>query len=417
MKPRGRATHLPPDRYRWTILAYTLLIQAVSIGSIYYCFALFAVPWLDEFGRSRAEVMLAVTFMQIGTGLLSPLIGQAMDRFRMRNMVLLGIAMYVIGYTLLSQVTSFWQVYIVYALCFPLALGLTGNLAAQVLVTRWFTRDRGMALGISAMGTNLGGVVFPLLAAGAIGDGLWREAALTFAVVSLVLLLPATLIVLARRSPGESAGAVPQDATAVGAILRTRSFLVCAFGFLCLNLAFNAVQANLAALAGDLGFGDWAGGLIALTATTMVAGKLLFGILGDRLPHQVLYWIAGSTMMVGLVLLSGQPSGSAFVAGVAAVGLAGGGLLPIMALIIGARFALASFGRVMGLMMLTLAFGAAGPVVAGHLHDLTGSYHVAMLLFASLLVPAMVVMIWLPAPAPVLDAGAVGASDTVREGA
>jgi MFS family permease len=388
----------PTDPYRWTILAYTLLIQAVSIGSIYYCFALFAVPWLDEFGKSRAEVMLAVTFMQIGTGLLSPLIGHAMDRFRMRNMVLLGIVMYVMGYGLLSQVTAFWQVYVVYALCFPLALGLTGNLAAQVLVTRWFASDRGMALGISAMGTNLGGVVFPLLAAGAIGDGLWREVALIFALASLVVLLPATLMVLARRSPGEQASAAPQEAPAVGAILRAPAFPVCAFGFLCLTLAFNAVQANLAALAGDLGFGDWAGGLIALTAITMVAGKLLFGTLGDRLRHQVLYWMAGSTMLVGLVLLSSQPTGWVFVAGVAAVGLAGGGLLPIMALIIGARFPLASFGRVMGLMMLTLAFGAAGPVIAGHLYDVTGTYQVAMWLFAGLLVPAMVVMSWLPAP-------------------
>jgi len=407
---------MPPDTYRWTILAYTLLIQALSIGSIYYCFALFAVPWLDEFGKSRAEVMLAVTVMQIGMGLLSPLIGQAMDRFRMRNMVLLGVAMHVTGYALLSQVTSFWQVYVVYALCFPLALGLTGNLAAQVLVTRWFTSDRGMALGISAMGTNLGGVVFPLLAAGAIGDGLWREVALTFALVSLVVMLPATLIVLARRSPGESPAAVLREAPAVGAILRARTFPVCAFSFLCLTLAFNAVQANLAALAGDLGFGDWAGRLIALTAATMVAGKLLFGMLGDRLPHQVLYWVAGSSMMLGLVLLSSQPAGWVFVAGVAAIGLAGGGLLPIMALIIGARFPLASFGRVMGLMMLTLAFGAAGPVIAGHLYDVSGTYQVAMWLFAGLLAPAMVVMIWLPAPIVDAGGGAAAAGDALGEG-
>jgi len=400
-----------PQPYRWTILAYTLLIQAFSIGSIYYCFALFAVPWLDEFGKSRAEVMLAVTFMQIGMGLVSPLIGQAMDRFRMRNMVLLGIAMYVVGYALLSQVTAFWQVYVVYALCFPLALGLTGNLAAQVLVTRWFASDRGMALGISAMGTNLGGVVFPLLAAGAIGAGLWREVALTFALASLVLLLPITLIVLARRSPGEQASTASQDAPAVGAILRSRTFPVCAFGFLCLTLAFNAVQANLAALAGDLGFGDWAGGLIALTAVAMVAGKLLFGALGDRLRHQVLYWMASSTMLIGLLLLASQPVAWVFVAGIVAVGLAGGGLLPVMALIVGARFPLASFGRVMGLMMLTLAFGAVGPVLAGHLHDVTGSYQVAMLLFAGLLVPAMVVMSRLPAPLVDADAERAAAGE------
>jgi MFS family permease len=86
-------------------------------------------------------------------------------------------------------------------------------------------------------------------------------------------------------------------------------------------------------------------------------------------------------------------------AGVVCVGLAGGGILPMVGLIFGARFGVASFGRVMGLVMLTVTFSSLGPLLAGWIYDATGSYDCAFLLFLGLFLPGMVLMKHLPPPA------------------
>jgi cyanate permease len=80
------------------------------------------------------------------------------------------------------------------------------------------------------------------------------------------------------------------------------------------------------------------------------------------------------------------------------MGLAGGGILPLLGLIFGARFAVASFGRVMGLVMLSLTLGSAGPLFAGWVYDLTGGYDVMFIVFLALFLPAAVAMRWLKPP-------------------
>jgi cyanate permease len=67
-------------------------------------------------------------------------------------------------------------------------------------------------------------------------------------------------------------------------------------------------------------------------------------------------------------------------------------------MVFGARFGVAAFGRVMGLVMTTMTIGAMGPLLAGWAYDLTGSYDAAFLGMALLLLPAAVAMIWLPQP-------------------
>ena len=134
--------------YGWVIVIYSLVIQAVSVGILVYCFTLFSLPWLEEFGASRRDVMITVSCLQIGMGVIGPLIGRALDRFRMRNVVLLGLVALVLGLWLAQQVTALWQLWLVYATLMPMATSMMGTLAAQTLVTKWFSSDRsGMAAG------------------------------------------------------------------------------------------------------------------------------------------------------------------------------------------------------------------------------------------------------------------------------
>ncbi|MEQ8486098.1 MAG: MFS transporter [Pseudomonadales bacterium] len=391
--------------YRWLVVAYTLLMQAVTVGVLIYCFALFALPWLAEFEAPRRDVMVAISLLQVGMGVVSPFAGRAMDALPMRVLVTAGALSMAVGLWLASHAQALWQILLIYALLFPPALALTGTLASQTLVARWFRDRRGLAIGISATGTNLGGMVFPFLVAGWLVASGWRDTLVWLAVLGLLLVVPLGWLVLAREPRAAAAGAAPAAgqvaprAWRTREILTTRLFWIPVAGMLPLQTAFGAVQFNLGAYAADAGYtSDQAANLIALCSLCMIGGKFLFGGLGDRLDHRWLYWLAAASMSLGLLLLRGAPALPLLTLAVACVGLAGGGILPMLGLVFGARFGVEAFGRVMGLVMLTITFGAVGPVAAGWVYDVTGSYDVAFLMFVGLFLPGVVLMRRLPPP-------------------
>jgi len=396
---------LPDSRYRWLVVVYTLLMQAVTVGLLVYCFALFVLPWLEEFEAPRRDVMLAIAMLQIGMGLVSPFAGRAMDAVPMRVLLTVGAALMAVGLWLVSEATALWQILLVYGLLFPFTMALTGTLASQTLVARWFQDKRGLAIGISAMGTNLGGMVLPFLVAGWLGIWGWRETLQWLGLLGFLLVVPLGWLVLRREPPAQpppgSAGvsAVDQQQWTSRGILGSSLFWIPVVSMLPLNTAFGAVQFNLGAYAQDLGLSaGQAANLIALCSFSMILGKFFFGGLGDRLDHRYLYWLAALSMSIAMLLLQGRPPHWLLTVGVIFVGLAGGGILPMMGLIFGARFGVASFGRVMGLVMLTITFSALGPLLAGWIFDATGSYDYAFMLFLALFLPGVVLMKRLPAP-------------------
>ena len=180
----------------------------------------------------------------------------------------------------------------------------------------------------------------------------------------------------------------------------TPLFWIPMLAILPLNVAFSAVQFNIGAMAVDFGFGEAAATLIMTCSIMMVIGKFFFGGMGDRIDHRVLYWISAGFMAVGLLMLRGGPSYGTTFGAIVCVGLSGGAILPMLGIVFGSRFGVASFGRVMGFAMLGITAGALGPVLAGWVHDATGSYDIAFLVAALLFVPGAVVMVFLPASAP-----------------
>jgi MFS family permease len=382
------------------VLGCTLAIQAASVGILVYCFALFVVPWLDEFDAPRRDLMFAIASLQVMVGLMSPLAGRAMDAVRMRTLVLAGLGVLVVGLVLAARATEVWHLLVLYATVFPLAMALMGTLAAQTLIARWFTEQRGLAIGISATGTNLGGILFPALAAALLADVGWRPTLDALALAAVVLVGPLVWWVLKRepavRTIAAGTDVAPERIWTTREILASAAFWVPILAIAPLNVAFGAVQFNVGAFASDLALGEHAAALIVLTSACMVAGKFVFGAIGDRVDHRSLYWTTATFMVAGLLLLRGEPDMGRLIAGVACVGLSGGGILPMLGIVVGSRFGVASFGRAMGLAMLAITAGAAGPIVAGAVFDATGSYDPAFLAFAALIVPGAILMVRLP---------------------
>jgi len=392
--------------YRWLVVALTMLMQAVSFGILVYTFALFVLPWLTTFDAARADIMLAVFVLQIAMGAMSPFAGRLLDQYSSSWLVPLGGVLLAAGLALVSFATNMWQITLLYATLLPAAVTLTGPLAAQTIITQWFIKQRGFAIGISAVGTSIGGFLVPLLCGTLLAEFDWRTTIQYLALLALFLICPLSWLVL-RSKPSDKPNPASSNANhavqppdqriwTTREILSTRNFWLPVIALLPLSMAFGGIQFNLAAYAQDLGNtlrnSAW---LISLLSLSMIVGKLFFGFFSDRVDHRKLYWIAAAFMSMTLILIRGKPSYIVLCTCSVLMGLSIGGLLPLMGAIYSRRFGARSFGRVMGLVTMVITLGGIGPLIAGAVFDATGSYDAAFLLFLFVLVPAALGMIGL----------------------
>lgn len=394
------ATLISDEYYRWIVLLYGVVLQAISVGTIIYCFTLFTLPWLDEFGSSRRDMMLTIALLQIGAGILGPFAGRALDTFSLRWVILIGLASMVLALALAQQVTALWQLWLIYATLLPVAMTLMGTLASQTLVSRWFTDNRGFALGISAIGTNIGGIILPIFVSAWLLHVGWRGTMNNLLILSVSVVLPLTLLIL-RRSPAthqdeQSSDTVDQRVWTTKEILTTSMFWIPFWGLAPLSMAFGTLQFNLGIIVQDIGLdAEVTAGLIALTSVSMISGKLFFGFMGDRIDHRKLYWVANAATVIAVVLMMNAQTLSVLVIATFAAGISGGGILPLMGLMYSHRFGVASFGRVMGFGMLTIMAGAISPIGAGWVYDVYGSYSYAFIALILIMLPSGIAMAWL----------------------
>jgi MFS family permease len=390
--------------YRWYIVALTLVNQAFSVGILIYCFALFAVPWLEDYAVSRGTVMLAIFSLQIVVGLTSPVLGRLLDQYSTRNLVLVGATSTSLGLLALSQASSFWQVALVYATLLPIGMVLCGTLASQSLVSKWFTSNRSIALGVSAMGTSIGGFIFPLVTVSLFAKYDVQTTLALLSVLSFAVLVPLNFYILRIPPPEIASSSEISEGLATrlwtsAEILTTRTFWIPVLGFVPVNAAFGGVQFNLGAYVGDLGFEQqMAAQLISITSISMIGGKFLFGSLGDKIDHRKLYWLMSVALGASLLLYQGSPDRFELILAASLQGLATGGILPMMGIMYSSRFGILSFGRVLGYVNLFLMLGSFGSIFSGWIFDISQSYDYAFWTFFVLLLPAAVAMKWLPEP-------------------
>ncbi|MDA0272821.1 MAG: MFS transporter [Proteobacteria bacterium] len=395
----------PPPYYRWSIVALTLVNQALALGIMIYSFALFVVPWLEHFDIARSQVMLAILAFQVTTGLLSPLLGRLMDHFVMRRLVIAGAVSMGLGLALLSQASQFWQVILIYTTLLPIGMLLCGTLASQTMVSKWFTGNRGLAIGLSAMGTSIGGLVIPVVVITLIARYEWQGALLILSVVSTVILIPLNFLVLRFEPPLVDLGngtlqLIDSRNWTSREILTSKAFWIPVVALIPVNAAFGGVQFNLGAYMSDLGYEQsLAAQLIAVTSLMMILGKLFFGAMGDRVDHRKLYWMMAVLLFIALLFYEGSPGKPELVLGAGIQGFATGGVMPMMGIMYSARFGTLSFGRVLGCVNLVIMLGSFGSIFSGWIFDMTQSYDVAFWIFMALILPGVIIMFFLPSSA------------------
>lgn len=394
-----------PWYFGWNVLAVGLLFQAVLFGSVHFSYTMWVNQWVADptLDATLGQAMWAITVLTVTQGFLAPFAGRAMDRRSIRGLVCAGALSAACGFVAISQATAFWQIVLLYGTLVMVGTLLAGPLAAQTLAAKWFRGRRGLAIGLSTVGTSIGGFILaPFVALLYLNFG-WRAAHLLLAGIMLLVVVPLVWAVV-RNTPGDRGVAIEPDhphalpmATTIpgaglttGDILRNRDFWVVVIAFTPMVTAFGGIQQNLAPFARDQLIDDAAIALlISIFSGVMIGGKVFFGAMADRFDHRGLYFLAVSMLFATLILMSTGPAFPLMVIVCVCLGFAAGGFLPIMGAIVSSRFGPASFGQVLGLLGPFTTLSAIGPPLAGQLRETTGNYDLALLIFAILMAPAI----------------------------
>lgn len=393
----------------WRMVGVAFAMQAVGTGATLHAFGVFVKPVAEEFEASRLLTVLGPAAAALVGALVSPFLGRWLDRGAARVIIVTGALVMALGFGLLALAPSALLFGVTWATFVGLATVLLGPMTASKLVTSWFTRQRGRALGISTIGSSLGGFAFPPLAAWGIAVAGWRGAFFAFAVgVALVFAPCAWRFVVDRperigQHPdglpvttqaaigGESSESADEREWTNREILRNANFWSIT---LSVGLVFGAtgmIVMHLVPFATDQGISVTRAAWIQSTyAASAAAGKYFFGRIADSIPLRTAFISAIALQTIGWSGLLFDPGAGLLTAIAIALGLSAGGRLPVWSAMLAAVFGVRSFGRAMGLMgpmMLPVAF--AGPPLAGYVHDRTGSYELGFQLGVVVLLAAI----------------------------
>lgn len=387
--------------HRWNVLGLLMLAQGLAIGIHTYCFAFWVLPWLDEFGAPRSELMLIISASAIVVGVVSPFAGRAFDRLPARTLFCTGTLVYAGCLFLISLAESHRAVLLLYALLLPVGVVLNGNLAGQVLITRWFSANRGFAIGLGAMGISVGAFILPPLVTALLDSHGWRITFQWLGVAMLLLVLPAAWVILRQEPESQSVpnngGGQAASGWTTLALLRNRNFWIISGGFFAFLGAILPVQFSLGTYANELGISQRQAALIAsMTAVANAVGKVAYGRLVDTLAPRHTYWIAAAGVALAVSIVSGADGFALLAAGMMLIGFSLGCILPVLSGLVVAYFGTRAFGQVVGLAWTVITFSAVTPYLSGLILDAGNAYPPAFLALLLPLLPAGLAMRMLP---------------------
>ena len=381
-----------PVSRRWqiqvTITSFLALFAIVGI-------ALYGLPFyydymVRELGFTRTQVTSGNALSKLIVGpLFGFFAGWFVDRFGPRKLMLGGIVMAgvaLVGLGNMSTLSMFYFFYLLNALGYVCA----GPLPNQVLLSRWFDKSRGKAMGIAYLGIGIGGALVAQLSALLARQYGWRMALTSLGVLIVVIAFPLALFV--KESPsGTPTGLKPAASPEpIGWVLRSPRFYLLAIGSMCSIGAVGGANQHLKLLLGlDLHFTDQqVANVASLILISSLAGRLLMGWLADHFPKKyvmlLIYFIVAAG--ISLLFFASVPGVIYLFAVVFGIGL--GGDYMIIPLMAGELFGVKVLGRLMGIVLTADGVAeAAAPMLVGRLRDELGTYGVA---FIVLLILALV---------------------------
>jgi len=396
-KPGLSATQAPASprqAYQAAATAFVVLffVVGVSVWGLPFYYDLM----VQQFGWTRAQVTSGNALSKLVVGpIFGFLAGWIVDRFGPRRLMMIGILMAggaLVGLGSISSLGMFYFFYLFNALGYVCG----GPLPNQVLLTEWFDRSRGKAMGFAYLGIGIGGATVPWISQALARHFGWQTSlrilGLLIVVVSLPLVLllkelPARVSVVSARSPSPTAA------------FKRSSFYLLTLGSMCSIAAVSGTQQNLKLfLSLDRHFTQRdAASVLSLVLAFSIAGRLLIGWLADRFSKKYVMLLTYLLVAAGIPLMFlGATRLTLYVSG-AIFGIGLGGDYMIIPLITAEVFGLEILGRLLGVILTVGGIAeAAAPWLIGRLRDATGSYRESCFVLVGIALLGSVAVVALP---------------------
>ncbi len=417
-----------PFFYGWVIVATAFVCYAVGYAT-WHSFSIFYVAILQEFGWSRGATAVAFSVFTIAYGLNAPIAGTLVDRFGPRTVLPLSAILLGIGLLLTTRLTSLWEFYLLFGIVSAIGLSGMGTVPTFTVLNSWFVKKRGTAAGFATAGIGVGtALLVPTLQIIITNYG-WRTAYVVLA-IAIMLIVPALAVTFQRHRPqdmgllpdGEAPSAQPAMTRAerihsdvlvvdkewasrewtLGSALRTRRFWLAFWGRFLELACLQMFLTHQAAFFVDAGFDKLlVASVVGMVGIVGSSGKILWGIVSDRLGREVAYTLAYlfGTAGVGILLTIGASSSVWMLYAYGLVyGICYGASAVLLPVLSADMFHCKRYGSILGGLYVGGGFGSAlGAFLGGYAFDLSGSYLWAF----SLAIPGMWVsclLFWLVAP-------------------
>lgn len=278
----------------WVIMGGCILLQAGGTGILANCISIFYSAIVEELGISNGAMTLFATIRTMVTAValsVFPMMYKKVDlRLLLTVLAFVGTGCFAAQ----SLFTAIWQWYLL-AVVFGIACGGLMTVPATIVINNWFHERAGFALGLALSASGLGGALFSPLCSGLILRLGWRSAVVWMALLALVLMLPATTLIL-RLTPEEvglqaygekraADGAVERQALQAENAPLSKLAFIFPFCFALVIIPNSMVQmtyqTSLFCQQAGLGI-TVAGALSSLSQAGNIGGKLLLGVLNDR---------------------------------------------------------------------------------------------------------------------------------------
>lgn len=392
------------DIYRSSLpVAATAFLALFSIVGL----ALWGLPFyydfmVKEFGWTRGQVTSGNALSKLLVGPLFGFIaGWVVDRFGPRRLMMAGILMAgtaLIGLSAISTLSMFYLFYLFNALGYVCG----GPLPNQVLLSRWFDKSRGKAMGFAYLGIGLGGAIVPWLSYQLVQSFGWHTALRTLGLLVIVIAFPMAYLVkdapntpVAKNpSPETTAPVAPMKGVFTGV-----PFYLLMLGSMCSIAAVGGTQQNLKLfLSLDMHFTQAEAARIAsLVLTSSIIGRLLMGWLADRYPKKYVMLLIYLLVASAIPFLFFASSSMALYVFALVFGIGLGGDYMIIPLMAAEIFGVRVLGRLMGVILTADGVAEAlSPMLVGRLRDVTGSYNAGFTVLIGMAMLGALAVAWLP---------------------
>lgn len=397
--------------YSWLVLAATTLTMLGFYGAE-LSFGVFLKPILEEFGWTRATVSAAISVVEGIAGILGIFVGRMTDKYGARWVIIIGSLLGGSGYILMYYLHSLWQLYIYFGLLVGFCMGACWT-SLIATVSRWFVEKRVLAVGILTSGLTVGNMLMPPFMAYFIGNFGWRNAYLLLALIVVIVAIPSILL-LGKNPPRISMVAhirknnsekatnhvselVPSREWSAMEAIKTSPIWILMIVGLVTSIGFFFMTVHIVPYATDAGITvTLAALIISFMSAGNISGKLLVWQIVNKIGNKSTLLLVLALEAIALFLLMNTKNLWMLLALGTIFGFGFGATMPVRMSMIPEYYGTKSLGTLVGLVSIAWAIGGIiGPIIAGYIFDLSGSYNIAFLSGIVLMVLGMIATLFL----------------------